>query len=381
MRKLYDQETKRPEHPQARPDSRLREKLIGLGETSMRKSYYPQLKERMEDLERFRALLDQVSDAILLVNLDTLQVADANGAAGELLGQARDSLLGLRLDRLMPPEATQAMNDFLHSGQVETFVESVLPAAEGGMHDVPVEIVLRVVPFGSVPYLVAVARDVSERKLNEERLRASLREKEVLLKEVHHRVKNNLQTISSLLSLQAQVLDDPGLAELFRESQNRIQSMALVHERLYQVDDLSSVDFDSYLSSVISFLMQSYRQNTFAVRLVKDLEDLALPVTAAIPCGLMVNELLSNSLKYAFPNGRAGTIEVSFRRDGDRYVLRVADDGVGLPPDIDPLDTSSLGLKLVLTLVRQLKGELDILPPPGASFRIAFPCEQAKTSS
>ncbi|EGJ48968.1 histidine kinase dimerization/phosphoacceptor domain -containing protein [Desulfocurvibacter africanus] len=380
MRKPYDQESERLRQLQARPDTRLREKLIGLGETSMRKSYYPELKERMEDLERFRALLDQVSDAILLVNLETLRIADANGAAGDLLGRARDSLLGLRLDKLMPPETTQAMDDFLCSGQVESFVESTLPAAGGRMHDAPVEIVLRVVPFGSVPYMVAVARDVSERKLNEERLRDSLREKEVLLKEIHHRVKNNLQTISSLLSLQAQVLDDPAVAELFRESQNRIQSMALVHERLYQADDLSSVDFDSYLSSVISFLMQSYRRNSSSVRLIKDLEDLALPVTVAIPCGLMVNELLSNSLKYAFPDGRAGAIEVSFRRDGDRYVLRVADDGVGLPPDIDPLDTSSLGLKLVLTLVRQLKGNLDIQPAPGASFHIAFPCEQGKTS-
>ncbi|EMG37227.1 PAS domain S-box [Desulfocurvibacter africanus PCS] len=378
MRKPYDQEPERLRQSLARPDSRLREKLIGLGETSMRKSYYPELKERMEDLERFRALLDQVSDAILLVNLETLRIADANGAAGDLLGRARDSLLGLRLDKLMPPEATQAMDDFLRSGQVESFVESTLPAAGGRMHDAPVEIVLRVVPFGSVPYMVAVARDVSERKLNEERLRDSLREKEVLLKEIHHRVKNNLQTISSLLSLQAQVLDDPAVAELFRESQNRIQSMALVHERLYQADDLSSVDFDSYLSSVISFLMQSYRRSSSSVRLIKDLEDLALPVTVAIPCGLMVNELLSNSLKYAFPDGRAGTIEVSFRRDGDMYVLRVADDGVGLPPDIDPLDTSSLGLKLVLTLVRQLKGDLDIRPAPGASFHIAFPCEQGK---
>lgn len=120
--------------------------------------------------------------------------------------------------------------------------------------------------------------------------------------------------------------------------------------------------------------------SALAACLIKDLEDLALPVTVAIPCGLMVNELLSNSLKYAFPDGRAGIIEVCFRRDGEQYVLRVADDGVGLPPDMDPLSTSSLGLKLVLTLVRQLKGELDILPPPGASFRIAFPCKQTKTA-
>lgn len=372
--------SERAKDRQAKQDTRLREKLIGLGERSMRKSYYPELKARTEDLERFRALLDQVSDAIMLVNLQTLTVADANGAACRLLGLPRERLVGSRMDELMPPEAAAAMSRFLASGQDESFAQASMPPMEGRGRAVPMEITLRVVPFGSVPYMVAVARDVSERKLGEERLRAALREKEVLLKEIHHRVKNNLQTISSLLSLQAHTLADPAVAELFRDSQNRIQSMALVHEKLYQADDLSSVDFEGYLTSVITFLFQSYRVDRTAVLLVKDVEPLPLPVTVAIPCGLIVNELISNSLKYAFPDGRAGRIEVVFRRQGGEYVLQVADDGVGIPPDVDPLDTATLGLRLVTTLVSQIKGSLDILPRPGAGFRITFPCVQAKAA-
>lgn len=372
--------SERAKGQQARQDTQLREKLIGLGERSMRKSYYPELKERMEDLERFRALLDQVSDAIMLVNLKTLEVADANGAAGRLLGLPRDRLVGSRMDELMPPEAAEAMSRFIDSGQVESFLQALLPPVEDRTKAAPVEVTLRVVPFGSVPYMVAVARDVSERTLGEERLRASLREKEVLLKEIHHRVKNNLQTISSLLSLQAHTLADPAVAELFRESQNRIQSMALVHEKLYQADDLSSVDFEGYLTSVIAFLFQSYRADRTAVRLITNVEPLPLPVTVAIPCGLMVNELISNSLKYAFPDGRSGCIEVAFRRQDGEYVLQVTDDGVGLPPDVDPLNTTTLGLKLVTTLVGQIKGSLDIRIRPGTLFRIAFPCEQAKAA-
>lgn len=373
MKKPSDRAKERP----AKNDTKLREKLIGLGEKSMRKSYYPELRQRMEDLERFRALLDQVSDAILLVNLHTLEVADANGAACALLGLSLDDLIGSRLDELMPPLAVEAMDNFLHSGQVESFVEASLPPVAGRIRPLPVEVTLRLAPFGSVPYMVAVARDVSERKLGEERLRSSLREKEVLLKEIHHRVKNNLQTISSLLSLQAHTLDEPSVAELFRESQNRIQSMALVHEKLYQADDLSSVDFEAYLTSVISFLFQSYHADARVVRLLKDVQDVPLPVTVAIPCGLIVNELISNCLKYAFPRGRLGHVEVSFRRRNGEYVLLVADDGVGIPEHIDPLNTSTLGLKLVTTLVKQLKGSLDIRRQPGARFRIGFPAEQA----
>jgi len=358
----------------------LREKLIGLGETSMRKSYYPELKERMEDLERFRALLDQVSDAILLINLETLRIADANEAACRMLDIERDGLLGSKLTELLPQQAAQALGHFLHSGQVESVVQTRLPLGASRPGNVPTEVTLRVVPFGSVPYMVAVARDVTERMVQEERLRASLREKEVLLKEIHHRVKNNLQTISSLLSLQTQVLDDPVVAELFRESQNRIQSMALVHEKLYQAGDLSSIDFGAYLASVISFLFQAYHADTSTIHLKQDVQNVLLPVTVAIPCGLMVNELISNSLKYAFPRGRTGLIEVSFRRQGEKCLLQVADDGQGFPPDMDPFDTSTLGLKLVVTLVRQLKGQLDIQSDAGVRFRISFPCDLPRPS-
>jgi two-component sensor histidine kinase len=216
--------------------------------------------------------------------------------------------------------------------------------------------------------------EVAERKRAEELIKTSLNEKEVLLKEIHHRVKNNLQVISSLLNLQSGYVEDQGAREIFLDSQNRVRSMALVHEKLYRSQDLARVDLADYIQNLATFLFRSYRTSSGGVTLNIQAEDVSLGIDAAVPCGLILNELISNALKYAFPNGQAGEVSVQLRADGDHQVnLIVADNGVGIAPDLDIQTTTSLGLQLVNTLTSQLDGTLQINSHEGTEFKIIFP--------
>ncbi|MEW6328336.1 MAG: histidine kinase dimerization/phosphoacceptor domain -containing protein [Thermodesulfobacteriota bacterium] len=221
--------------------------------------------------------------------------------------------------------------------------------------------------------VVEFLRDITDRKRAEEQIKTSLREKEVLLKEIHHRVKNNLQVISSLLRLQSQYVQDKGDVEIFKESQNRIKSMALVHEKLYQSKDLASINFHEYASLLINGLFRSYGVNADRIALKMNVDDIMLGVDVAIPCGLIINELVSNSLKYAFPDDKEGEIKITLRTsDEGAMELTVADNGIGLPADINLRNSESLGLKLVTILTDQIDGELEMDRSKGTRFRIKF---------
>lgn len=226
----------------------------------------------------------------------------------------------------------------------------------------------------SVQAIVLNYRDVTARKLAEAELRASLEEQTVLLKEIHHRVKNNLQVVSSLLSLQARQVQDPTSLEMLRDSQNRIRSMALVHEKLYQTQDLARVDFAGYLQNLTAFLFHAYQVDAAEIVLQVSADSaVRLGIDAAIPCGLIVNELVSNALKHAFPHKRPGKVWIALTRQADqRLQLVVGDDGVGLPPDLDIRNTTSLGLQLVNTLTDQLEGTLTVARERGTVFEITF---------
>jgi two-component sensor histidine kinase/CheY-like chemotaxis protein len=216
-------------------------------------------------------------------------------------------------------------------------------------------------------------REVAERRAVEKALRTSLAEKEVLLKEVHHRVKNNLQIVSSLLSLQSLKFDD-ALAGAFMDSQARVRAMALVHEKLYRSGDLSRIDFPDYLRQLSTFLLQAYRPKDKAVASDIQCRDLCLPVDFAIPCGLIVNELFTNSLKHAFTGRTSGIIRLRASQDGSQAHLVVEDDGVGFPPDFVMEEAESLGLQLVTNLTHQLSGTLTVdSGPSGSRFTLRFP--------
>ncbi len=220
--------------------------------------------------------------------------------------------------------------------------------------------------------------DISDRKRAEDQIRASLQEKEVMLKEIHHRVKNNLQVVSSLLKLQAGHIEDKRIVEVFKESQNRVIAMALIHEKLYQSDDLAKTDFSEYIHSLATALFRSYSANPRSIQLDLDIQEVRLSIDIAIPCGLIINELISNSLKYAFPAGETGAIYIQLHAQEDqsndsiRYQLIVGDSGRGFPSDLNFRNTKSLGLQLVCTLVRQLRGEIDLSHRMGAQFTISF---------
>jgi two-component sensor histidine kinase len=215
--------------------------------------------------------------------------------------------------------------------------------------------------------------NIAERKQAEEQLRASLREKEVLLQEIHHRVKNNLQIMSSLLHLQSkQVVDEETLA-MFQESRNRVRTMALVHEKLYQSSDLSKIDFAKYIRSLTSYLQRSYGVDPNTIRLETDAHDVQLAIDTAVPCGLIINELVTNSLQHAFPDGRKGVIRIEFQPNGEsNYVLAVSDDGIGLPEEPDAGASETLGMQLVTTLVDQLEGSLEIKRAGGTRIEVTF---------
>ncbi|HUJ90505.1 MAG TPA: PAS domain S-box protein [Syntrophorhabdales bacterium] len=222
-------------------------------------------------------------------------------------------------------------------------------------------------------YTVIVLNDITERKEAEEKIRAALREKEILLKEIHHRVKNNLQIVSSLLYLQTRRTEHSGAISALRESRNRIKSMALIHERLYQSPDLASVDMGEYTRSLVSDLRHSHIAEDSAVRLTVTIEDIPLGITEAIPCGLIINELVSNALKHAFPKGREGEITIQLlRRDTSQVTLTVSDNGIGFPERVNYRESPSLGLTLINSLVKQLDATLELDRSGGTTFTITF---------
>jgi PAS domain S-box-containing protein len=227
---------------------------------------------------------------------------------------------------------------------------------------------------GNVIGGVAVTVDITERKRAELFIKESLAEKEVLLKEVHHRVKNNMQVISSLLALQAERLVDDAMRAVLADATHRVRSMALVHEALYQSDDLAHVDFADYAESLLNYIWSAHGPSAAGTRLVLDLQPVRLAVNAAVPCGLILNELASNALKHAFGEQATGReVTVTLWNDAeDRICLRVRDNGAGLPPGLDWRQANTLGLRLVQMLAGQLDAEVQVASGNGTEFAIAF---------
>jgi PAS domain S-box-containing protein len=221
--------------------------------------------------------------------------------------------------------------------------------------------------------VVEFLRDITERKRTEEQIEASLREKEVLLQEIHHRVKNNLQVISSLLNLQSRYIKEDMYADMFMESQNRILSMALIHEELYQSKDLARIDLNDYIRHLTNALFRSYGVDTSRIVLTIDIADLVLGIGTAIPCGLIINELVFNALKYAFPKDNKGEIKIAFRSfDENEVELIVSDNGVGLPKDLDLTNPESMGLRLIRIMTEQIDGKIELDRNDGTKFQIRF---------
>jgi PAS domain S-box-containing protein len=226
---------------------------------------------------------------------------------------------------------------------------------------------------GKIVLWAGTCTDIDDQKRTEDQIKISLKDKEVLLKEIHHRVKNNLQIISSLLNLQSGYIKDEQTLEILHQCENRVASMALIHEQLYQSTDLARIDFSNYIQNLAANLFSSYAFRADAITLKVNVDNVFLGVDAAVPCGLIINELVSNSLKYAFPSGKEGEIRIEIHAEkGSHLVLSVCDNGIGFPKDLDIKNTESLGLQIVTALTNQLAGTIELNRNKGTEFKIKF---------
>ena len=226
--------------------------------------------------------------------------------------------------------------------------------------------------------MVGCISDITERKQAEEKVKASLREKETLLKEIHHRVKNNLTVISSLLDLQSACLQDDKAREALQNSIERVRTMASIHTQLYQSQDLTRVDFGLFVRDLVGNISQSYGRVESPVEIQVDADEIRLGIDASIPCGLILNELVANALKHAFPEGKEGEINIRMRSEDKRVTLTVQDNGIGFPESIDVTNLKSLGLELVNLLVGQISGKIDMQVDGGTTWTITFPLKNER---
>ncbi len=321
----------------------------------------------------YRALFEQSYDGVILYDAATNQAVMANQALAEMLECEITDLIGMEpTDNINPQAFITSLETWRH-----TLIDGVLPPSEhrllthkGHLRDF--EVTANTISdsrTGGPRLIQAVLRDVTDRKQAETHLKTALEEKEILLKEIHHRVKNNLQVISSLLYLQSLKITDETLLELFRESRNRVAAMGLVHEQLYQTDNFAKINFGLYARTLAESLLESYGVTETQISLSILTDDTPLDLNLAIPCGLLVSEIMSNALKYAFPYGQQGHISISLHLDQGAHHLRISDDGVGLP-DATQIRAGSLGMQLIDRLVAQMGGVLVRTGPPGTTYHI-----------
>ena len=333
-------------------------------------------RKRLE--ERFRQVVESAPNAMVMVNQDSV-IEMVNAQAERVFGYARAELLGRPVDMLVPERFRDG-----HPGMRRSFFAEPRSRPMGAGRDLyalkkdgsefPVEIGLNPIETDQGTMVLSAIVDISDRKQKEEHIIQALKEKEVLLGEIHHRVKNNMQIVHSLLKLQLARVSDPVVIGMLRDGQSRIYSMALIHQTLYQSNDFARVDFDSFLKSLVSNLTTSYGAEPNRIAVSMDVTDVLLPINVAVPCGLMVNELISNALKHAFPRGQSGEIIVTLRKvPNEQVVLCVSDNGVGIPDDLDIAQTATLGLQLVWLLADQIGVEVTIQRSNPTRFELRLP--------
>lgn len=373
--------------------------------------------------ERFQSVVQTAKDAIISINCQGI-ITFWNLAAASMFGYSSEDAIGKNLAFIMPERYREAHIQAMIKASANKKLSGDRKAVElSGLRkdgsEFPLELSIALWKSKDNIFFTGILRDITERKqaekalqkakdglevevkkrtseLNDtnlklmeeieenkmarEQISASLKEKETLLSEVHHRVKNNLQIILSLLSLQSNATKDPKYSAMLNDSKNRIRSMALIHEKLYASKDLARINFRDYLKDLVQGLFRSYESISDRIGLKIDIGDIFLEIETAIPCGLIVNEILSNSLRHAFPEGRKGEIRIDLREiEGPEYDLVVCDNGIGLPKGMDVRNAGSMGLQLIMNLSEnQLKGRVEVHNDVGTEFRIRFKENQYK---
>ncbi|MDT8365871.1 MAG: PAS domain S-box protein [bacterium] len=334
-------------------------------------------RDALEESEsRYKMLFDSIHDGVVVHEIEKGgrpgRFLEVNRTFCQMTGYSRKELLEITPLDLSESSryAVASVRKTLLGGGSTSF-ERVLISKTG--EELPCEMKAHSFKLGDKQVILSVVRDITERKKAHDRISSSLAEKETLLREIHHRVKNNLQVISGLLNLQAHYIDDERVRTIYKESQNRIKTMALIHEELYQREDLARINLAEYISGLAGNLMASYSMEIGRVSLDLDLEDAEITIDTAIPCGLIVNEIVSNSLAHAFPDNGKGKIRIKLRLlDGEKFELKVSDDGIGLPADLKISKTKTLGLRLVSILAEQLGADLQVEKDQGTAFCLTF---------
>lgn len=326
-----------------------------------------------ESEEKYRSLIESAKDVIA--------VMDYNGIF-LLINKA-----GAKRFNIQPPEIMgRSLRDFFpdsHNKQLE-LIQKVFTTGKSLETELTIQfegvelcysIIIQPLfgPQNKIENVQLVARDITEIKNTQKKLEHALKDKDMLMKEIFHRVKNNLMVISSLLNLQSRYIKDEEAKGIFKESQNRAHSMAIIHERLYQSSDLKKIDFGDYIRTLANDLYRIYVLRPEKVELQVNADEIMIDINTSIPLGLILNELLSNSMKHGFPGDTKGKIIIDFHKIHGDFVLEVRDSGIGIPEDVDIFNTGSLGMQLVTSLTQQINGELEFKRSPETSFRITFP--------
>ncbi len=353
---------------------------VETGEGVMVISAIVDITERKRLERRLQQVVESAPSAMVMIDRAGA-IAMVNVQTEKMFGYPRRELLGQTIDMLVP-ERFRGGHPSLRDG----FFAVPNARAMGAGRDLyalrrdgsefPVEIGLNPIETEEGPMVLSAIVDITERKLREERIRAALEEKDLLLGEIHHRVKNNLQVIDSLLDLQASRTSDTATAAMLRDSQNRVRSMSLIHQTLYQSHDFARVDFQHFIGQLVPMLMGSYASGAGRVEIHIHAQRVDLPINVAIPCGLMVNELVTNALKHGFPGATAGNIWIELKRKPPgEVVLSVSNDGVAIAPELDLVTMQTLGMQLVNLLTQQIKGRLEVRRAEPTRFSVCFSTE------
>jgi len=330
-----------------------------------------------EEEEKYRFLLENISEGII-AGESRGRVIFWNRGAEAIFGYSADEAVGKPLTFVMPEEFRRN-----YQRRIKRVISAGKSKIIGRRFEVfglrkdgskfPMGLSINSWKMGEDVFFICMALDITERKKADDKIRAALKEKELLLREIRHRIKNNLHLIYSLLNLQSRYIKDRKALTMFIESRNRVRSIALINEDLHLLKGRERVDFANYIRNLVARLFHSYGVDTNLIRYKLDVDDIFMDIKTAVPCGLIISELVSNSFKYAFPRRKKGEICIDLHKDKqNRFILVVSDNGVGFPEGLDFRSTESLGLQIVTDLVEQLKGTIELDRRGGTKFKISF---------
>jgi PAS domain S-box-containing protein len=337
-----------------------------------------QLVEKNLELEKLSIVASRTDNAVLIADPDGV-IEWVNDGFLLMFGLAKENVIGQKIPGIkVYQNVGQEITDAVREKRSRIFESNVNTHEQENIW-----ISTTLTPIyeesGNLKKIVLVDTDITVGKNLQRQIEASLKEKDILLKEIHHRVKNNLQIIISLLNLQSDYIKDEQTLKAVTDGQNRVRSMALVHEKFYQSEELSQIDFGEYLEKLCQYLYQSYGDRTDRIHVKINAGAVALDMDTAMPCGLLVNEIVSNSYKYAFPGSREGNIIINLNSSDREVIMEIGDDGVGLKPGFDIHSAESLGMQLILALTSQVDGNLELDTSNGTHFKIVFPYPKHRT--